>query len=84
MCEAAENLSHVSPGVLVTVKSMIYSMKNTLFLAICASKLTATIMGIHGVIVIAPLAAARTSEVRGLSALARPGPRGPSAARLAR
>ena len=27
MCEAAENLSHVSPGVLVTVKSMIYSNK---------------------------------------------------------
>ena len=25
MCEAAENLSHVSSGVLVTVKSMIYS-----------------------------------------------------------
>ena len=27
MCEAAENLSHVSSGVLVTVKSMIYSNK---------------------------------------------------------
>ena len=45
MGEAAENSSPVSSGVLVTVKSVIYSMKNTPFLAICASKLTATIMG---------------------------------------
>ena len=40
--EAAENSSPVSSGVLVTVKSVIYSMKITLFLAICARKLTAT------------------------------------------
>ena len=45
MCEAAENLSlsHVSSGVLVAVTQI----KNTLFLAICASKLTATICNLQ-------------------------------------
>ena len=42
--EAAENLSHVSSGVLVTVKSMIYLNKEYSVFgnAICARKLTAT------------------------------------------